>query len=256
MRNLIKMDWYKLRTTKLFGIFLAILFVINAALVAAGPIVTKLFTSGQEIRAIGLSEAFANPISLSLLMIFVFISAISFLYSDFTGGFVKNIAGQVDNRGKMVISKFIVLGIHNCIFFVVGTLSTILGAVVGGVFTVDENILGGVMTFLLKWLLSMAIGAILLFMTMGMRNKTFASILGVVLATGTLSLVYMGINAMLANVFHVAGFDLGEYTPDSLMISVNAITNILVINALIVAVAFIALFVSLTYVAFKKRDVK
>ena len=87
-------------------------------------------------------------------------------------------------------------------------------------------------------------------------DKTFASILGVVLATGTLSLVYMGINAMLANVFHVAGFNLADYAPDSLMISVNAITNILVINALIVAVAFIALFVSLTYVAFKKRDVK
>ena len=44
--------------------------------------------------------------------------------------------------------------------------------------------------------------------------------------------------------------------PDALMNSVSVVNNELVVNAIVVGAAFIAVFVILTYITFKKRDVK
>ena len=117
-------------------------------------------------------------------------------------------------------------------------------------------ILGGVMTLLLKWLLSMAVCSILLFFAVGIRNKVLASIVAVVFSVSALSLVYLAVNTAAMNVLKIEGFDLGAYMPDALMNSVNAVTGNLVVNGLVVAAVFIALFVTLTYMVFKKRDVK
>ena len=80
--------------------------------------------------------------------------------------------------------------------------------------------------------------------------------MAVVFSTGALSLLYLGINSGISALFKVENVSVGDYLPDSLMGSVNAITGDLVVNAIIVAVAFIALFLCLTYIMFKKRDVK
>ncbi len=256
MANLVKTEWYKLRTSKMFYILLAVVFTVNTAAAAIMPTLEKLFSPNHQANKVELSNAIASPFIVGLLMIVVFISAVSFLYSDFSGGYIKNIAGQVGNKGNIVISKFIVIGIHNLIFLAVGALSNVLGNAIAGQLLIDSDIFPAILTLLIKWLLSMSISAILLFMTMGMKSKTFASILGVVFATGTLSIVYLGLNNAISNIFHVAGFDLAEFAPDTLMSTVNVMKNALVINAIIVSVVFIAIFISLTYMTFKKRDVK
>lgn len=256
MGKLVKMEWYKLRTSKLFLILLGVIFALNTAFNIAVPMVSKIFSPKHTATPVKLSEAFSNPFGITLFLIPVFISVVSYLYDDFSGGYIKNIAGQVKNRGNIVFSKYIVIGIHNIIFFAVGALSNILGSAIAGNLVTEGDVFGGIMTCLLKWILSMSISAILIFMTMGMRNKTFASIIGVVLATGTLSLLYMGINALLANVFHIQDFNIAEYAPDHLMSSVDIVKNALVFNSIAVSIIFIAIFLTLTYMTFKKRDVK
>ena len=75
MLNLIKMEWYKLRTSKLFMILLGICFAFNILIAAVLPLVTKLLTG--VIAPVNLSDALKSPFSLSLLLIVVFISATS-----------------------------------------------------------------------------------------------------------------------------------------------------------------------------------
>ena len=254
MTNLIKMEWYKLRTSRLFIILLIVTFVLNAMLIAALPMISSAL--GQEMSATDLSGLLASPFSLGLLMIPVFISAASFLYLDFSGGYIKNIAGQFSDRGSLVFAKFIIIGVHNLIFFAVAALSAILASVATSGIVMDEAIGGGVLTLLLKWLLSLSLCTVLMFFAVGLKNKTLAVIMAVVFSTGSLSLLYMGINTGISALFKVENIDVGNYLPDSLMNSVNAITGDLVINAIIVAVVFIALFLWLTYMMFKKRDVK
>lgn len=254
MTNLLKMEWYKLRTSRLFIVLLIVTFALNALLLAALPLVSSAL--GQEMTATNLSAILASPYALGLLMIPIFISAVSFLYLDFSGGYIKNIAGQLPDRGSIVFAKFIMIGIHNLMFFLVAALSAVLASAATSGLVMDEAIGGGVLTLLLKWLLSLSVCTILMFFAVGLRNKTLAIIMAVVLSTGALSLLYLGINSGITALFKVENVSVGDYLPDSLMGSVNAITGDLVVNAIIVAVVFIALFLSLTYIMFKKRDVK
>ena len=249
MTNLLKMEWYKLRTSRLFIVLLIVTFALNALLLAALPFASSAL--GQEMSATNLSAILASPFALGLLMIPIFISAVSFLYLDFSGGYIKNIAGQLPDRGSIVFAKFIMIGIHNLIFFIVAALSAVLASAATSGLVMDEAIGGGVLTLLLKWLLSLSICTILMFFAVGLRNKTLAILMAVVFSTGAL-----GINSGISALFKVENVSVGDYLPDSLMGSVNAITGDLVVNAIIVAVVFISLFLSLTYIMFKKRDVK
>ena len=148
------------------------------------------------------------------------------------------------------------LCIHNLIFFILGALSSVLGVAMAGTLVIDGNIFAGVGTLLLKWLLSMAICSILMFFAVGIKNKTLATIIGVIFATGALNLAYMGISTGVTYLFKIEDFALGDYLPDALMGSVNAGANTLVINAVLVGLIFTVAFVALTYFTFKKRDIK
>lgn len=154
-----------------------------------------------------------------------------------------------------------VIGIHNFIFLAVGSLTNALGnlamSATGMLQLTDDGKIGAaIMTILLKWLLSMAIAAILLFVTNGVKNKVLATVIGVILGTGTMSLAYMGLNTAISNIFHTQSFDLGMYMPDALFNSVNVGANVAVINAIVVSLVFIVLFMALTVKVFKSRDVK
>ncbi len=254
MTNLIKMEWYKLRTSKLFIILLIVTFALNAIFLASLPMITSAL--GAEMTATELSSILASPFALGLLMIPIFISAVSFLYLDFSGGYIKNIAGQLADRGSLVFAKFIMIGVHNLIFFVAAAISAVLATALTGGIVVDAAVWSGILTLLLKWLLSLSLCTVLMFFAVGLRNKTLAIIMAVVFSTGALSLLYMGINTGITALFKVENIDVGNYLPDALMGSVNVITGELVVNAIIVAAIFIGVFLWLTYMMFKKRDVK
>ena len=191
----------------------------------------------------------------------LFTSLISFSYADIAGGYIKNLAGQLPHKSSLIYSKFMVIGIHNFIFLAVGSLTNALGnlamSATGMLQLTDDGKIGAaIMTILLKWLLSMAIAAILLFVTNGVKNKVLATVIGVILGTGTMSLAYMGLNTAISNIFHTQSFDLGMYMPDALFNSVNVGANVAVINAIVVSLVFIVLFMALTVKVFKSRDVK
>ena len=101
----------------------------------------------------------------------------------------------------------------------------------------------------------MAISSVLLFFTVGIRNKSLGIIGSVVFGANVLSLAYMGISMGLKNLLHV-DINIGDYMPDALMGSVDVINNSLVVNAIVVSAVFIAAFTILTFIVFKKRDVK
>ena len=254
--KLIKTELYKLMTTKMFYILNAVIFGVNIVLNAFLPTVAKMVLPENMVPEIKLSEAVASPFSLDLMMIMVFISAASFLYIDFGNGYIKNIAGQLKNRGRMVFAKYIVIAVHNLIFFAVGVISNVIGSAASGYFRIDDQLAGAVETLLLKWLLSMAICALLMLIAMGMRSKSFAIIMAVLLGLNALSLLYLGLDTAINNVFGLSSVAIEHFMPDSLLITVNAITGLHIWNAIIVSAIWIAVCVTLSYITFKKRDIQ
>ena len=249
MANLIKMDLRRLFRSPMFLITLSVAAVFNILLTVGMAMLTKMFASAQAVTPTILSDVVSNPFVLPIFSILMFTSLISFSYADIAGGYIKNLA------------KFMVIGIHNFIFLAVGSLTNALGnlamSATGMLQLTDDGKIGAaIMTILLKWLLSMAIAAILLFVTNGVKNKVLATVIGVILGTGTMSLAYMGLNTAISNIFHTQSFDLGMYMPDALFNSVNVGANVAVINAIVVSLVFIVLFMALTVKLFKSRDVK
>lgn len=261
MANLIKMDLRRLFRSPMFLITLSVVAVFNVLLTIGATMLTKMFAAGQAAAPTVISDVVANPFVLQIFSILMFASLIGFSYSDIAGGYIKNLAGQLPHKSSLIYSKFIVIGIHNFIFLAVGSLTNALGNLTMSAagmlqLTDDGQLAAAIFTLLLKWLLSMAISAILLFVTNGIKNKVLASVTGVIIGTGSLGLAYFGLNTAIANIFHTQDFDLSMYMPDSLINSVNVGANTAVINAIVVSLVCIVIFMALTVKVFKSRDVK
>ena len=96
-----------------------------------------------------------------------------------------------------------------------------------------------------------------MFVTTGLKVKTLASVVGVLLGTGSLALVYLGLDQAIKNVFNVNSFTIADYMPDTLAENINVTSSVsTILTAVIVAVICIVLFMVLTIKVFNSRDVK
>ena len=261
MANLIKMDLRRLFHTPMFIVSMLVVALLNIIMSFGfnmiGALLAPQFVAGE----IELTEVVSTPFAGTIFGIGMFASLINFSYADIANGFVKNLAGQVKRRSDIVFSKFIVLGIHNAIFLTVGVLSNLLGnmlLVACGKAQLTDNgqVPAAIITVVLKWMLCMAISAILIFLTTGVRNKTLATVVGVIIGSGSLGLAYMGLSMAVNNVLKTEDFDVADYMPDTLMSNVNVIANTAVVNAIVVSIVCTAIFLGLTVKVFNSRDVK
>lgn len=262
MANLIKMDMYRLFRTKLFYVMLFIVGGVCFATKVITKLLVNLFAnsaaaSGEEAAlypaSVNLSDILASPFAFSALLILVFISLISFTYADIANGFVKNTAGQAAHRGDTVISKFAVTFVHNTLFAVSALIGSVAGEAASRNIVIDAQTGSGVLTFIAKIFLLQSLGAVILFITTGLKNKTFASVAGVIISTGLLGIVYIGIETIAKKFFRLNDLDISLYAPDQML---TAAGQAAFGKALLVSGIFIAIFLTLTVKVFERRDVK
>lgn len=259
MANLIKMDLYRLVRSKLFWILNGVVVLLSAAFTVLTFVVSNIFKNAAGVtysEEVEFSSLLSSPIE-QIFLILVMISAVSFMYADIANGYIKNIAGQLTNKGNTVISKFIVIGIHNFAFMFLGLLGNTLSELCVRKVVFDSMIAYGLAAFVIKWLLLMSISSIVLFFSTGLKNKTVASVTGVLFSSGLLALVYMGLNAGIANIFKTDNFDINSYMPDQLFGSTMATTlNVTAFNAIVVSLVVSAVFLFFTVKIFNSSDVK
>ncbi len=259
MANLIKMDLYRLLRSKLFWILNGVVLFLSVAFTVLGFVISNIFKNAEGVTysaEVKFSSLLSSPIE-QIFLILVMISAVSFMYADIANGYIKNIAGQLTNKGNTVISKFIVIGIHNFAFMFFGFLGNTLSEFCIRKVVFDSMIAYGIAAFAIKWLLLMSISSIVLFFSTGLKNKTVASVVGVLLSSGLLGLVYLGLNAGIANVFKTDNFDINSYMPDQLFgQTVAATLNVTAFNAIIVSLVVSGVFLFFTVKIFNNSDVK
>ena len=270
MGNLVKMDFYRMRKGKSFIVNLIIVSVFSVTyapvikLIVA--IMNKFVKSQTKIgddssaaggmiefeKTVNISELISSPFCLKILLLMLFISIISFTYADIANGYVKNIAGQLPKRGYTVVSKFIVMAIHNTIFMICALVGRIVGELLVRSITFDDGFTRSLITFVLKLILLQSICSILLFVTTGLGNKTFASVVGVIVSTGVLGGIYMGLDYLAARFLNAEDSYFIKNAPDQLL----SVEKVAIINAILVSGAIIAIFLPLTIKLFNKKDVK
>ncbi len=256
MRNLIRMDLYRMRKIRACLICLILAFVF--ALLRT-PVLKLLDLLGTVMG--GEASTFPKETSLMAILgdpfpmfnpMLAMISLCAFFYADHEGGYIKNIAGQMPKRGFTVLSKFLASIVHNLAFAAVGLAGSFIGTVFFQRIVPDGMMMEGIRICLMRFLLLQGITAILLLVTGSFRSKSQGTVLSVLLGVGLLGLVYSGIEAALHEIPFLKGFTFSPCMPDQLLESPVPGT----LESLASAGVCIALFLPLAVRAFDRRDIK
>lgn len=273
MLNLVKMDLYRLIHSKAFK--------VGAIVAAAVAFLGMLFNLGvleiiklaveddpSSIKDMGIifpivawfdGVDFADVIFTGTNALSLFVSCMivaSFIGAEQSCGYVKNIAGQLSNRGMAVVSKFIVTCLVQLAVLLIYTIITSLCAFLFFSSYIKAYSIGALVEgLLLRLLIFCAIDAIVLFFCTLTKSNAIAMVIGAILGIGVTGLVYLAISSLLSMVN--ISFNVADIMPDGIngLISVSNLGNIW-IKAIIVPVVFITGFLIGAIMLFKKRDVK
>ena len=256
MANLIRMDLYRMRKAKGFWVCLILAFVFALCITPMGKlleVIARLISDEVNVTSQikPLAEIIGNPFPLLNAML-AMLSACAFFYADVENGYIKNIAGQMPKKGYTILSKFAAIALNNLLFMLVGVAGNLLGTVFLEKITAESGVMSSVGTFALKFLLMQSICAILLLVSSSLRNKSLGTVLAVLLGTGLLSLVYLGIDAGLAKLLPNIDFSISEYMPDQLL----SASKPAALDSILSSAATIAVFLPLAIRIFDKKDVK
>ncbi len=256
MINLIRMNLYRMTKNRTFWVCLILASVCALAQTPFAWILYKVgsMLSGETItfpdKAM-LSEIIAKPFPLLNAML-AMLSVCAFFYADVESGYIKNIAGQMPQKGFSVLSKFIAVMPHNLLFMLAGVIGNLIGTVIFQRIVADADTLESVGVFFLRFLLFQSLCAVLLLVTFTLRSKSMGSVLAVLLGTGILMLAYIGIESGIEQLFGLESVSISKYMPDQLLgaDSPKALTAIL--SAAVTTVVFLLPAINI----FDRRDVK
>ena len=279
MLKLIKMDLYRMLHTKAFYV----VWIFLAATIAFSTVMTKEdYKYMQEEAAKGQLESvsegnlnvglnvtiptkpgekvtvfdqvFANMQS-KFVALFLVIFAVLFSTADITSGYIKNIGGQVKERGNLILSKAIVLliytGLTLFLYLVIQAICqyAVFGASKWGDMEMFWRYFGteAVLHYGLV-LICMAVAIIL-------KNNMLSMTLSVCLCVNVLTIVYSVVDKVLRDM-GVKDFSFIEHTVSG-KISLLSMTPKVYdcVNAIGIAGGFGLLAVLLTILVFRRRDI-
>lgn len=274
MFNLIKMDFYRLFRSKTLkvGLIAAAIVAFSGMLLNLGVLEIMKLADIENDPAGAESMGFIFPViawlggvdfadvvltGTNALALFVSCMMVaSFIGAEQSCGYVKNIAGQLPNRGTTVISKYIVTCVVQLMVIIV---YTIVASLCAGLFFSSyikgHNIGALVAGLALRFLLFCAVNAVVIFFCTLTKSHSIAMVVGAIFGIGVTGLVYLAANALLSML--KISVNLADFMPDGIngLINVSNLGTIAV-KAIVVSVVFIAGFLISAVILFKKRDVK
>lgn len=260
MVNMLKMDMYRLFKSKAFKVVLIIVVSLN---LTYGPLIRLLSYISEKTasadsepvvweRAMNFADIVKSPLGF-FDNILILLSIVWFSHADLGHGYIKNIAGQLPQKGYTVISKFIVVGIQNLFLVLAAVIAQTIGYIPFKDINYTEELSGAIGYFWLKWLLMLAISAIILLFSSGFKSKTAATTTAVLMGGQILSLTYMLFSFGIRKIplKFLKEFELGDYMPDSLMSEAEPP----VVKSIIVSLVIISVFMTATINIFNNKDV-
>ena len=274
MWNLIKMDFYRLFTGKTMkiGAFRAFLVSVGYMLLSLGLVELCQYASNTDPEAaMGIAlvipqagwiygmdfvEIVLNGTAVLSLFIGCMISA-NFIGSEQSCGYVKNIAGQIPHKGFLAISKFVATSVAMALVLLVYlAVCAPLAAVLFSSYITNGYAIGELIgAFALRFLLFMAVNAVIVFLCTLTKSHAAAMVTGAILGIGVTTIVYFAISSVLGML--KIKFDVANLMPDGVngMLNCGNLVEILP-KALTVSLVFIGGFVTGTYLLMEKRDVR
>ena len=281
MLNIIKMDLYRMLKTKsmyVIWIVLAAILLITTSLsktdyelltekdamkqeqvteptvdnINVGMMVTLPTEPGEKVTVYDIFFANSQGKLYALLLV---IFTVLFSTADISSGYIKNIGGQVGNRGSLIFSRSIALSVFtvltmtgaflfqaaaNCIVF--GELEW------GNTKAISSYFVAELALHYALVLICMAIAIIL-------KNNVISMVIAVCLSMNVMTIVYGVINSAIQKI-GIQNFQIYKYTITGKLslLPMNPSGNEC-LAAFGVAIVFIVMMISVSSVVFQKRDI-
>ena len=200
-------------------------------------------------------DLFYGNIKGKFLALFMVIFAVLYSTADMTSGFVKNIAGQVRDRRRLVFAKGVSLFVYTVLTMLIFTgIQTISNALF-----FDELVFGPVKEFLqyagIQTLLHFALLIIVMCIAIVLRNNVISMMLSVCLCMNVLVIFYSFLDYLISKA-HIKNFHVLEYTvTGNISFLETNVTAKMAVTALAVSIAFIIVMIEVCSTVFKKRDI-
>lgn len=280
MINLIKMNLYKLFRQKAFYIvpismaitccFMVYLIWLTPRLEEqAAQMETKTgfhagivagSTDGEPLpipESFDLTEFEDQLFESGILIILISVGAAIIANAEQKHGFIKNLAGQVSPRGMLAAAKLPGMLIESFLILAASVISSaLMGRILYDDFTLGNlSALAGAAA--VQLVLSLALCALILMICTLAGNAAAGIITGIALSMGITPLLYMLIDKVLWNYFHVPeSFDIYGYSLSKYLTSITSVSvTDGVTCALAVGAAYLAVCTVLAYMIIKKKDI-
>ena len=281
MLNIIKMDLYRMLKTKsmyVIWIVLAAILLVTTSLcktdyelltekdamkqeqvteptvdnINVGMMVTLPTEPGEKVTVYDIFFANSQGKLYALLLV---IFTVLFSTADISSGYIKNIGGQVRNRGTLILSRAIALAVF--------TVLTMAGAFLfqaaanGIVFGELEwgNTKAILSYFVTELALHYALVLICMAIAIILKNNVISMVIAVCLSMNVMTIVYGVINSAIQKI-GIQNFQIYKYTITGKLslLPMNPSGNEC-LAAFGVAIVFIVMMISVSSVVFQKRDI-
>ena len=281
MLNIIKMDLYRMFKTKsmyVIWIVLAAILLITTSLcktdyellnekdamkqeqvteptvdnINVGMMVTLPTEPGEKVTVFDIF--FANSQG-KFYALFLVIFAVLFSTADISSGYIKNIGGQVGNRGSLIFSRSIALSV----FTVLTMTGAFLFQAAANCIVFGELEWGNTKAILSYFVAELALHYALVLICMAiaiiLKNNVISMVIAVCLTMNVMTIVYGVVNSVIQKI-GIQNFQIYKYTITGKLslLPMNPSGNEC-LAAFGVAIVFIVMMISVSSVVFQKRDI-
>lgn len=217
MLNIIKMDLYRMKKYKSTWILLLVMVAISAlSLLVAGLLKANGVSSNLAKDGTMIPDTFFAIYMRSLqsgnMMILIIISSIFMVNGKFKFGYIKNIAGKVSKRYRLIVSNLITTAIFTLLLMVVTGLTCIIGSLL--FLHLDVGSSSGFIRFMLvQFLLYMSFSSVIICVVSVSRSTAFSMAFLITYVTVIGPMLVLFGDLILHNLLKVSdNFSLGNYT--------------------------------------------
>ena len=281
MLNIIKMDLYRMLKTKsmyVIWIVLAAILLITTFLcktdyelltekdamkqeqvteptvdnINVGMMVTLPTEPGEKVTVYDIFFANSQGKLYALLLV---IFTVLFSTADISSGYIKNIGGQVGNRGSLIFSRSIALSV----FTVLTMTGAFLFQAAANCIVFGELEWGNTKAILSYFVAELALHYALVLICMAiaiiLKNNVISMVIAVCLTMNVMTIVYGVVNSAIQKI-GIQNFQIYKYTITGKLslLPMNPSGNEC-LAAFGVAIVFIVIMISVSSVVFQKRDI-
>ena len=281
MLNIIKMDLYRMLKTKsmyVIWIVLAAILLITTSLcktdyelstekdamkqeqvteptvdnINVGMMVTLPTEPGEKVTVYDIFFANSQGKLYALLLV---IFTVLFSTADISSGYIKNIGGQVGNRGSLIFSRSIALSV----FTVLTMTGAFLFQAAANCIVFGELEWGNTKAILSYFVAELALHYALVLICMAiaiiLKNNVISMVIAVCLTMNVMTIVYGVVNSAIQKI-GIQNFQIYKYTITGKLslLPMNPSGNEC-LAAFGVAMVFIVILISVSSVVFQKRDI-